>query len=153
MARYRRINIDGCSLFKTETRILGAAAYPGTAVVIDPADDDKFAVGNGTVGAPRLYVLDAAQTQGLGAMEQIPANVSAIGNYLEEGREFAVRMAAGTYKKDLPVYVNATGQFTLVPTAAGTYRAVGTVQEEDEVTTTAVDLIRIRVQAHTVVRT
>lgn len=146
MARFRRINIDGRSLFKTETRILAAAAYPGTAVIINPADEDQFAVGNGTVGSPRLYVLDENWYEGKGCMDQIPAGSTAIGNYLEEGREFAARMAPGTYKKDQAVYVNATGQITLVPGTAGTFRTVGTVQEQEEVTTTEVDLIRIRVQ-------
>lgn len=151
MARFRRINIDGCSLFQTETRILAAAAYPGTALVINPSNEDQFSVGNGTVGAPRLYVLDEAWYLGLGCMEQIPAGNSVIGNYLEEGREFAARMVAGTYKKDQPVYVNATGQITAVPATAGTYRVIGYVQEQDQVTTTAVDLIRIRVQFGTIV--
>lgn len=149
MARFRRINLDGKSLFKTETRVLAAAAYPGTVVVLD--GDNEFAVANGTLASqPRLYLLDEAAHEGLGCMDQIPVGHSAIGNYLEDDREFAVRMVAGTYSKDQSVYVNATGQVTLVPAGAGTYRAIGYVQEQDEVTTTAVDLIRIRVQFHTV---
>lgn len=149
MARFRRINLDGISLFKTETRIMAAAAYPGTIAVLSGANE--FAVGDGTSDAqPRFYVLDEAAHEGLGCMDQIPADHSAIGNYLENDREFAARMVAGTYRKDQSVYVNATGQVTLVPAGAGTYRAIGYVQEQDEVTTTAVDLIRIRVQFHTV---
>jgi hypothetical protein len=148
MARFRRINIDGKSLYKTETRLLLAAAFPGTVQIINA--DDKFAVGNGTVGSPRLYLLDENAFEGLDCMTQIPAGHTAIGNYIEDDREFAVRMAAGTYRKDQSVYVNATGQVTLVPATAGTYRAIGYVQEQDEVTTTDVDLIRIRVQFHTI---
>lgn len=149
MARFRRINLDGQSLFKTETRVLLAAAYPGTVQVIN-TDPEKFSVANGTVGSPRLYVLDENWYEGLGCMDQIPADSTAIGNYLEDDREFAARMVAGTYKKDQSVYVNATGQVTLVPATPGTFRAIGYVQEQEEVTTTEVDLIRIRVQFHTV---
>ena len=35
MARYRRINIDGKSLYKTETRIMAQELSPGVGVVID----------------------------------------------------------------------------------------------------------------------
>ena len=146
MARFRRINIDGCSLFKTETRILAAAAFPGTAVAINPAND-QFVAANGTTGARgQLYVLDAAYHQGLFASDQVPANVSAVGNYLEPGREFAVRMPAGEYTKDEPVVINASGQFVSLPAGAGSYNVVGYVQENDPVTLSAPDLIRIRVQ-------
>jgi len=144
--RYHRINIDGCSLFQTETRLLTVAAMPGTAVRIDPATD-KFVAANGTTGVPsRLYVLDAANSQGLSVADQVPANVSAIGNYLESDREFAVLMAAGTYVKDQPVVINASGQFASLPTGTGAYNVVGYVQENDPVTISAPDLIRIRVQ-------
>lgn len=147
MARFRRINIDGKSLFKTETRLLTAAAFPGTAVTIDKATD-QFVTANGTTGPrARLYVLDEAAIIGLDTMTQVPAGCSAIGNYLEEGREFAVRMAAGTYTKDDPVVVNATGQFVALPGGAGSYNVVGFVQEDEPVTLAAPDLIRIRAQS------
>ncbi|EHF0044282.1 hypothetical protein IFY18_002681 [Salmonella enterica] len=35
MSRYRRVNIDGKSLYKTETRITAAELLPGTAVTIN----------------------------------------------------------------------------------------------------------------------
>lgn len=143
MARYHRVNIDGKSLFKTETRKLAAATYPGTFAIID--DDDEFAVAAATTG--RMYIIDCAYHEGLGIAEQIPAGHTAVGNYLEEGREFAVRIAAGTYAKDQPVYV-VNGLATSVPAGAGTYGVIGYIQ--DDVTTTAVDFIRIRARADSI---
>lgn len=144
MPRYRRVNIDGKSLFKTETRKTAAALQPGTFAVIN--GDDEFAQAAEVVG--RLYVLDSAYHEGLGIADPIPAGHSAVGNYLEEGREFAVRMAAGTYTKDQPVTVSAAGLAIPVPTGAGTYKVIGYIQ--DTVTTTEVDFIRIRVRADSV---
>lgn len=150
MARFRRINIDGRSLFKTETRLLAAAAYPGMAVRIDPTDEEKFVIANGVTSNGPVYILDENWYEGKYCMDQIPADSTVIGNYAEEGREFAVRMAAGTYRKDQAVHINAAGLVTLVPATAGTYNVLGYVQEQEEVTTTAIDLIRIRVQRSTV---
>lgn len=144
MSRYRRVNIDGKSLFKTETRLAAAAIYPGTFATINGSD--KFAQATAVTG--RMYIIDAAHHEGLGIADQIPADHSAIGNYLEEGREFAVRMAAGTYKKDQAVTVSSGGLAIALPTAAGTYPVIGYIQ--DEVTTAGVDFIRIRVRASSV---
>lgn len=47
MARYRRVNIDGQSLYKTETRKVAVASLPGTLVTIN--GDDEFAVAAATV--------------------------------------------------------------------------------------------------------
>lgn len=143
MPRYHRVNIDGQSLFKTETRKTAAALYPGTFATIN--DADLFAESATVVG--RLYIIDSAYHEGLGITDQIPAGHSAIGNYLEEGREFAVRVAAGTYTKDQPITVIA-GQAAAVPAAAGTYKIIG--YSQDDVTTTAVDFIRIRARADSV---
>lgn len=145
MPRYRRVNIDGKSLFKTETRKTAAALYPGTFAVIN--DDDEFAQATAGAGG-RLYIIDCAYHEGLGITDQVPEGHSAIGNYLEEGREFAVRMAAGTYTKDQAVTVGANGLAVPVPAGAGTYKVIGYIQ--DEVTTTEVDFIRIRARADSV---
>jgi len=151
MARFRRINLDGKSLFKTETRRMSVNGYPGTVVVLNDDNEFEFRLSNSTLG-PRLYLLDEASHEGKGCMDQIPVNHTAIGNYIEEGREFAARMADGTYRKDQSVYLAASGVITLVPSTSGTtFNAIGYVQEQDEVTITDVDLIRIRVQYHTVV--
>uniref|UniRef100_UPI0035C71F1B hypothetical protein n=1 Tax=Serratia quinivorans TaxID=137545 RepID=UPI0035C71F1B len=143
MPRYRRVNIDGKSLYKTETRKTAAALYPGTFAVINGSN--LFAQAATPVG--RMYVVDSAYHEGLGITDQVPSGHSAIGNYLEEGREFAVRVAAGTYTKDQPITVVA-GLAAAVPTAAGTYKVIG--YSQDAVTTTAVDFIRIRVRADSV---
>ncbi|MBK5074607.1 hypothetical protein I2492_15505 [Budviciaceae bacterium CWB-B4] len=144
MSRYRRVNIDGKSLYKTETRKTAAALYPGTFAVINGSN--LFAQATTPIG--RMYVVDSAYHEGLGITDQVPSGHSAIGNYLEEGREFAVRVAAGTYTKDQAITVVA-GQAAAVPTTAGTYKVIGYCQ--DAVTTTAVDFIRIRVRADSVV--
>ncbi len=115
MARYRRVNIDGQSLYKTETRKVAAASLPGTFVTIN--GDDEFAVAAATVG--RLYVLDPAFSEGLGITDSIPAGHSTSGNYVEEGRELAILCPAGTYAKDTPIKLGANGQGrlpTLTPT-------------------------------------
>lgn len=143
MPRYHRVNIDGQSLFKTETRKLAAATYPGTFATIN--GDDLFAQAASVVG--RLYIIDSAYHEGLGITDQIPAGHSAIGNYLEEGREFAVRVAAGTYTKDQPITV-VGGQAVAVPAEAGTYQVIG--YSQDDVTTTEVNFIRIRARASSV---
>jgi hypothetical protein len=144
MPRYHRVNIDGQSLFKTETRKVATGLQPGTFVVIN--GDDEFEQADAVVG--RLYVLDSAYHEGLGIADAVPAGHSGVGNYLEEGREFAVRMAAGTYAKDDAVTVSAAGLAIPVPAAAGSYKVIGYIQ--DDVTTTAVDFIRIRVRADSV---
>lgn len=134
MSQYRRVNIDGKSLFKTETRIASVDLRPGTFAIID--NDDKFAVAaSGTVG--RVYVVDVAYHEGLSITEVVPAGHSAIGNYVEEGREFAVYVAAGTYKKDDPIYIGSNGQAA----ASGT-NIIGFSQ--DDVTLGQADYLRIR---------
>lgn len=95
MPRYRRVNIDGQSLYKTETRTTAAALLPGTAATINSSD--KFAQATALTG--RLYIIDVGYHQGLTITESIPAGDSAVGNYVEEGRELALRCLPGAYKK------------------------------------------------------
>lgn len=142
MSRYRRVNIDGHSV--TETRLAAAAIYPGTFAIIDGSD--KFAQATEVTG--RMYVIGAAEHEGLGIEDQVPAGHSAVGNYLEEGREFAVRMAAGDYTKDQPVTVGAGGLAIALPSAPATYQVIGYIQ--DDVTTAGTDFIRIRARASSV---
>ncbi len=68
MSRYRRVNIDGQSLYKTETRLAAAALLPGTFAVIN--GDDKFAQAAATVG--RLYVIDCATTRAWASATPFP---------------------------------------------------------------------------------
>lgn len=140
--RYRRVNIDGQSLYKTETRRTAAALLPGTFAVINGSD--LFAQVNG-VASGRLYILGQAEHEGLGILDTIPAGHSAVGNYVEEGREFAVRVAAGTYTKDQPITVNASGLAAAVPAGAGTYAVIG--YSQDAAVLGAADFIRIRIRS------
>lgn len=94
-SRYRRVNIDGKSLYKTETRTTAAALLPGTAAIINSSG--KFAQATALTG--RLYIIDCAHHEGLGILDAVPSGDSAVGNYVEEGRELALLCVAGAYKK------------------------------------------------------
>lgn len=141
MTEYRRVNIDGKSI--TETRVMAAAVYPGTVVDIDA--NDKFAVATTPFSGKRMYVLNPAFHQGLTITDQVPAGDSGVGDYIEEGREFAVRVATGTYTKDQPLTI-VSGAFAAVPTTAGTYPIVGYSQDALTVAASAVGFLRVRVQ-------
>ena len=137
MSRYRRVNIDGQSLYKTETRLTAANLKPGTFATID--NDDKFAVAPvGTVG--RVYVIDCAYHEGLGIRDEVPAGHSAVGNYVEDGRELAVLAAAGTYKKDQPISVGSNGQ-----AVGGSANIIGFCQ--DDASFAEADFIRVRMRS------
>lgn len=141
-SRYRRVNIDGQSLFKTLTRKMGAAALlPGTFAIVDPATETFVKAAAGAKG--RMYVLGAAEHQGLGIRDAIPIGDSAVGNYVEEGRELAILCPAGTYKVDSPIAVNASGQGAIGTEAT----CIG--YSQDEVVLTATDFIRVRMRVGT----
>ncbi|EKI8501630.1 hypothetical protein PFW94_000030 [Salmonella enterica] len=142
MARYRRINIDGQSLYKTETRKVAAESLPGTFVTIN--GDNEFAVAAATVG--RLYVLDPAFSEGLGITDSIPAGHSASGNYVEEGRELAILCPDGTYAKDTPIKLGANGQGAIASSDTDTVLGYS----QDAVTLTGADFIRVRFRVGTV---
>lgn len=144
MARYRRVNIDGKSI--TETRTTAATLQPGTFVVIDA--NDKFAQAAAVTG--RMYVLNPAYHQGLDIATAIPSGDSAVADYVEEARELAVRVGPGTYKKDQPITVNASGVAASVPAAAGTYQVIGYSQDDAVVASGATDFLRIRIRASSV---
>ena len=90
--RYRRVNTDGKSLYKTETRLAAAALLPGTFAVINASD----AFAQSTVATGRMYVVDVGYHQGLTILDANPVGDSVVGNYLEEGRELTVRVAAAS---------------------------------------------------------
>ena len=142
MPRYHRVNIDGKSLYKTETRLTVAALLPGTAAYIDPANDKFTQAAAATTG--RLYIIGSADHQGLAITDAAPAGNSAVGNYLEEGREFAVLCVAGTYKKDTPIKIAAGGQGAVATPATEAF--IGFSQ--DDVVLAAGDFIRVRIQQH-----
>lgn len=144
MPRYRRVNIDGQSLYKTETRATAAALLPGTAAVIN--GDNEFA--QATALAGRLYIIDVAHHQGLNITESVPAGDSAVGNYVEEGRELALLCVPGTYGKDDPIKLGSNGQFTKA--TADTDSVIGYSQDEATIAAGSTDFIRVRMRVGTV---
>lgn len=144
MSRYRRVNIDGKSLYKTETRLAAANILPGTFAVIN--DDDEFAQAAETVG--RLYVIDCAYHQGLGIRDAVPAGNSAVGNYVEEGRELAILCPAGTYAKDTPIKLGANGQGAIATDDTDT--VLGYSQDDAVIAASTTDFIRVRFRVGTV---
>lgn len=144
MARYRRVNIDGQSLYKTETRATAAALLPGTAAVINSSD--QFAQATALRG--RIYIIDVAYHQGLKITEAVPAGDSAVGNYVEEGRELALLCVAGAYKKDTPIKLGTDGQFTIA--TADTDTVIGYSQDEATIAASSTDFIRVRMRVGTV---
>ncbi|HEP1033834.1 hypothetical protein SS45_23935 [Enterobacter hormaechei subsp. steigerwaltii] len=143
MPRYRRVNIDGQSLYKTETRTTAAALLPGTAAIINASD--KFAQATALTG--RLYIIDVGYHQGLTITEEIPAGDSAVGNYVEEGRELALRCLPGAYKKDSPIKLGTAGQFTLA--TDDTDSVIGYSQDEYTIAASTTDFIRVRMRVGT----
>jgi len=144
MARYRRVNIDGQSLYKTETRATAVALLPGTAAVINSSD--QFAQATALRG--RIYIIDVAYHQGLKITEAVPAGDSAVGNYVEEGRELALLCVAGAYKKDTPIKLGTAGQFTIA--TADTDTVIGYSQDEATIAASSTDFIRVRMRVGTV---
>jgi hypothetical protein len=141
MARFRRINVDGDSRMKTETRLAAAALLPGTFAYIDGTTDEFT---QATAPRGRLYVVDNGYHQGLGVNDAIPDGDSVVGNYVEEGREFAVRFAASTaLKKDDPITVTAGG-LGLKATEGGAVTIIGYSQETVTLAAGSTDLVRIR---------
>lgn len=140
MSRYRRVNVDGKSI--TETFLAAAALLPGTFVTINAAG--KFA--QAAAGAGRMYVVNPAYHQGLGIRDAVPADDSAVGEYVEEGRELAILCPAGAYKKDTPIKLGANGQGAIA--TDDTDSVIG--YSQDEVTLTEADFIRVRMRVGTV---
>ncbi|ENU8651729.1 hypothetical protein ACE3EC_003500 [Salmonella enterica] len=143
MSRYRRVNIDGESLYKTETRLTSAELLPGTAVTIN--SDGKFAQATALTG--RMYIIDCAYHQGLGIRDAVPAGDSAVGNYVEEGRELALLCVPGAYKKDSPIKLGTNGQFTLA--TDDTDSVIGYSQDEFTIAASTTDFIRVRMRVGT----
>lgn len=132
MPRYRRVNIDGQSI--AETRVASTNLKPGTFAIIN--NDGEFtAAPSGTVG--RAYVILPGYHEGLSITDEIPSGHSAVGEYVEDGRELAVLAVAGTYKKDQPISIGSNGQ-----AQGGSANIIGFCQ--DDVAFAAADFIRVR---------
>jgi len=145
MSRYRRVNIDGKSLYKTETRRMAAALLPGTFIVIN--GNDQFAQATALTG--RIYVLDAALSQGLTIRDAVPQGDSGEGNYVEEGRELAILCPAGTYAKDTPIKLGTQGRGAIAANDGDS--VIGYSQDDAVIPNGETDFIRVRMRVGTVV--
>ncbi|MCQ9087377.1 hypothetical protein [Vibrio alginolyticus] len=134
MSRYHRVNLDGKSI--TETRTMAANTLPATFVVID--DNEQFVAAAEITG--RMYLVNPAYHQGLGITDEVPANDSGVGEYVEDGRELAVLCPAGNYKKDTPITMTASG--TAAIGVEGEDTIIG--YSQDEASLTSADFIRVR---------
>lgn len=99
MFRFRRVNIDGKSI--TETRLAGAELKPGELVKLEGG---KFV--KATTAEGRLYIVNPAFHEGKTIADGIATNETVVADYFETGREFAMRVALGTYTKDQAIQVN-----------------------------------------------
>lgn len=93
MFRFRRVNIDGKSI--TETYAAGEEVLPGKLVKLVGG---KFM--NATDATGRLYIVNPAFHEGKTIADAIAMGETVVADYVEPGREFAMRVALGTYTKD-----------------------------------------------------
>ncbi len=142
MARYRRVNIDGKSLYKTETRRVAADLLPGTFAAIA---GEEFLQASAVEG--RLYLMDCAYHEDLGIRDVIPAGHSGVGNYVEEGRELAVLCPAGTYEKDTPITMGSNGMGAIA--SSDSDNVLGYSQDDAVIATGETDFIRVRFRVGT----
>lgn len=122
MFRFRRVNIDGKSI--TETRLAGAELKPGELVKLEGG---KFV--KATTAEGRLYIVNPAFHEGKTIADAIKAGETVVADYVEPGREFAMRVALGAYTKDQAIQV---GDVTVAYC-------------QEDVTLEAEDFIRVRV--------
>lgn len=122
MFRFRRVNIDGKSI--TETRLADAELKPGELVKLEGG---KFV--KATTAEGRLYIVNPAFHEGKTIADAIAAGETVVADYVEEGREFAMRVEAATYVKDQAIKL---GEVTVAYC-------------QEDVTLKNVDFIRVRV--------
>ncbi|HAO1160972.1 TPA: hypothetical protein IG426_001893 [Escherichia coli] len=122
MFRFRRVNIDGKSI--TETRLAGAELKPGELVKLQ---DGKFV--KATTAEGRLYIVNPAFHEGKTIADAIAMGETVVADYVETGREFAMRVEAATYKKDQAIQLSE----------------VTVAYCQEDVTLEAEDFIRVRV--------
>lgn len=122
MFRFRRVNIDGKSI--TETRLAGAELKPGELVKLE---DGKFVKAETAEG--RLYIVNPAFHEGKTIADAIKADETVVADYVEPGREFAMRVPGDAYTKDKAIQL---GDVTVAYC-------------QEDVTLEAEDFIRVRV--------
>lgn len=122
MFRFRRVNIDGKSI--TETYAAGEEVLPGKLVKLV---DGKFM--NATDAGDRLYIVNPAFHEGKTIADAIKEGETVVADYVEPGREFAMRVNAAVYQKDQAIKL---GDVTVAYC-------------QEDVTLEVVDFIRVRV--------
>lgn len=122
MFRFRRVNIDGKSI--TETRLAGAKLKPGELVKLQGGKFVKAETAEG-----RLYIVNPAFHEGKTIADAIAMGETVVADYVEPGREFAMRVPLGAYTKDQAIKVNE----------------VTVAYCQEDVTLDAEDFIRVRV--------
>lgn len=122
MFRFCRVNIDGKSI--TETRLAGAELKPGELVKLESGKFVKAETAEG-----RLYIVNPAFHEGKTIADAIAMGETVVADYVEPGREFAMRVAEGAYTKDKAIQLDG----------------VTVAYCQEDVTLEAEDFIRVRV--------
>lgn len=139
MARYNRINIDGRA--ETENRLMAENALPGTVVYIN--GDQFHTAEDGAGEGVQLYALGVDTLQGRRVTDEVNAGDVGIGNYLETGRSFAMRVAPGTVlKMDTPLSIGVKELREGVP---GEDHIVAFSKEIYTVSDTGAELVIVRI--------
>lgn len=139
MFRFRRVNIDGKSI--TETRLAGAELKPGELVKLEGSKFVKAAPAD--VSKEQLYIVNPAFHEGKTIADAIAANATVVADYVEQGREFALRVPAATYTKGAAIALAADGAKLSSAVEGGSAPIIAYCQED--VTLEDVDFIRVRV--------
>ena len=139
MFRFRRVNIDGKSI--TETRLAGAELKPGELVKLQGGKFGKAAPAD--VGREQLYIVNPAFHEGKTIADAIAANATVVADYVEQGREFALRVPKATYAKGAAIALASDGAKLSSAGESGSAPIIAFCQED--VTLTAEDFIRVRV--------
>lgn len=141
MFRFRRVNIDGKSI--TETYAASAEVKPGELVKLAEGKFAKVALAD--VGKEQLFIVNPAFHEGKTIADAIAVGATVVADYVEQGREFALRVPAATYTKGAAIAFTATGvKLFTAPGDEGTADPIIAYCQED-VTLEAEDFIRVRV--------
>lgn len=141
MFRFRRVNIDGKSI--TETRLASAEVKPGELVKLAEGKFAKAVLAD--VGKAQLFIVNPAFHEGKTIADAIAANATVVADYVEQGREFALRVPAATYTKGAAIALSATGiKLFTAPSGDDAADPIIAYCQED-VTLGAEDFIRVRV--------
>lgn len=141
MFRFRRVNIDGKSI--TETYAAAAAVKPGELVKLANGKFAKAALAD--VGKEQLFIVNPAFHEGKTIADEIAKDATVVADYMEQGREFALRVPAAAYKKGAAIAFTASGiKLFTAPLESKPADPIIAYCQED-VTLEVEDFIRVRV--------